>query len=191
MNYFQIFGPGRGYYAVSEELRKARAQVACLLEFGITAANKDESFSTLNLNVFGGQKIKSPTKSHTGNFFRGWASSSSHLGEQETQALHSSHPWALVIWCLASMHQHFEFPWCYTARHVLSAGQDCAWCTVWHEKLSVQFHLMVLVDNSVILSSLVAAWFSSQVEWRWQNLPLCQISSWYFILSLFFGFHVK
>lgn len=52
-------------------------------------------FLLLMLFVFGDQKTDktSPTKSHREKFFRGRASSSSHLGEKESQELHSSHPW--------------------------------------------------------------------------------------------------
>jgi len=43
-----MFGLGREYYAVLEELRKARVQVACLHEFAMVAENRDEAFSALN-----------------------------------------------------------------------------------------------------------------------------------------------
>jgi len=48
INYIQMFGLGREYYAVLEELRKARVQVACLHEFAMVAENRDEAFSALN-----------------------------------------------------------------------------------------------------------------------------------------------
>lgn len=67
-------------------------------------------FLLLMLLVSEGQKIESSSKSHREKFFRGRASSSSHLGEQESQELHSSHLWALARGYLVSTHQHFEFP---------------------------------------------------------------------------------
>lgn len=48
--------------------------------------------------------------------------------------LHRSIPHTFVIQNLGSMHQHFEFPWCYSAGRVLHAGQDwpcMMYCMVW------------------------------------------------------------
>lgn len=61
------------------------------------------SLFPLLMLLFEGQKIVSPIKSHRGKFFRGRGSSSSHLGEQESQELHNSHPWALARGYLVSM----------------------------------------------------------------------------------------